>query len=224
MGTLVARIARRGRRILTERRPPAGDLEYWERRVRRMGAAAVAHVGHRPEELAEVTRRQGDTLFPLLAGALSGRQEMILDYGCGCGRFTPGLAQLTGGRALGVDPVQRLLDLAPSHPRVEYRRLGPDGAVPLGDGKADAVWTALVLGNVTTPAALRRASSEITRVLRPGGAFLLAENTSDRPDSHYQIFRSVERYRELFPDIDLRHVLDYDDLGETVSVLVGRRR
>ncbi len=199
------------------------DLRWWERMADRMGSRAVLHHGHSEEEMAQVTEWQRGILFPLLQQQLRGDEGIILDYGCGPGRFTPGLAELLDGRAIGVDPIRTLLDRAPRHRRVEYRWLR-GAQIPLADDSVDVVWICLVLMCITDERALQRTIREIERVLRPGGLLFLVENTHERPDLKHLRYRSAETYRELFPSIGLRQVGEYHDLGERISVLAGRRQ
>jgi len=220
-------LLRRGYRKLRGRpdnlaNSPLPDPEYWEERTARFGRRAVVHLGHTDAEVDAVTRRQEEVLFPLLASALNGAERVILDFGCGFGRFTPGLARVAGGRAVGVDPSPGLLELAPRSDGVEYRRM-EGGRVPLPEGSVDAVWTAVVLGCITEDPDVRFAASEILRVLRPGGVLFLAENTSDKPSGKHFVFRTADAYRELFRPVPLECVSTYEDLGETISVLVGRK-
>lgn len=198
------------------------DLRWWDRMADRMGPRAVLHHAHGEEEMAEVTEWQKGILFPLLQPRLRGDERLILDFGCGPGRFTASLAELASARAVGVDPARSLLEQAPAHPMVEYRQL-LGGKIPLESGSADVVWVCLVLMCITDPGALKGAVAEIERVLRPGGLLFLAENTQPRPDLRHLRYRSVEFYRTLFPAIPLEEIGEYADLGERVSVFAGRR-
>lgn len=97
-----------------------------------------------------------------------------VDVGCGEGAYAFRLATHFGLRVLGIDPVQRHLDLA----REARRDLAPDiasrvsfergtaTAVPLRDGSLDLVWCRDVMVQVESPA---EAYAEAARVLRPGG-------------------------------------------------------
>lgn len=199
------------------------ERRFWRRRVLRQGAAAVLHKEHGPAALAEVTARQKAELLPLLRAELSGNERVALDFGCGAGRFTPDLARTIGGWAIGVDPIEALLQLAPPAPAVEYRAYHPP-RLPVESDSVDVVWIACVLCNITAPAMLRNAASEIDRVLRPGGLLFLIENTADKPPAPHVRYRSGAEYRALFPTIALRHVRDHDEMGERVSVLAGRKR
>lgn len=218
---IAQRLARAVGRLLPSRE--RADLHWWERRVRRSGAHSVLNRGHSPAEAARVTDWQKATLFPVLRRRLRGDERVVLDFGCGPGRFTPDLAGLIGGRAIGVDPIQSLLDLAPRHGDVEYRLLR-DGRIPLEDGSTDAVWICLVLMCITDPKALERTAAEIGRVLRKDGLLFLVENTDPKPDTRHLRFRSVDEYRALFPDIALEHEGSYVDLGERISILSGRKQ
>jgi SAM-dependent methyltransferase len=100
-------------RIFRRQPRPATLLEYWEKRAREFGPRAVLDMRHAPEEDEAVTREQRRRLFPLLTRQLTGAERMVLDFGCGPGRFTGPLADLTGGQAIGVDPIQAFLATCP---------------------------------------------------------------------------------------------------------------
>lgn len=199
------------------------DLAYWERRARELGARSVLNLGHSEAEMEEITRLQMEILFPILRRHLSGHEEVVLDFGSGPGRFTPGLAKLVGGRAIGVDPIQSLLDAAPRNGNVEYHRI-ENGRIPLPERSVDVVWITLVLGTITDDAALRQSVAEVERVLRDGGILFLVENTAEKRDKRHFEFRPVSFYASLFPSIPLiQHEGDYYDFGERISILVGRK-
>ncbi|HTY76890.1 MAG TPA: class I SAM-dependent methyltransferase [Candidatus Bathyarchaeia archaeon] len=222
MRALVGRVLRGCARPLGLARPPRPGREYWESRARAFGARSVLNLGHPESEYHAVTEAQRRELFPHMSRLLRGDEKLVLDFGCGPGRFTRDLAALTGGRAIGVDIVQTYLDAAPRDPRVDYR-LMREGSLDLPDGCADVVWVCLVLGGIDGPL-LRRSALEISRVLAARGLLFLVENTSRMRDSAHWKFRAIEQYRDLFASVALEHVHDYEDLGETISVMAGRRR
>jgi SAM-dependent methyltransferase len=199
---------------------PQTQIQQWEDRARRFGARAVLNLGHSEDEIPAVTEFQRRELYPLFRAALRGDERLVLDLGSGPGRFTPDLAEMIGGRAVGVDPIQRFLDLAPPHPRVEYR-LMTEGQIPLDAECVDAVWICLVLGGIHGPV-LTATVTEIRRVLRPGGLVFLVENTTDGRGSPFWAFRSVEEYQRMLGPIPLEHAHDYQDRGERISVMIGR--
>ena len=98
----------------------------------------------------------------------------VLDVGCGEGAHSFRLATHFGLRVLGLDPVQRHLDLArearrdqPQEiaSRVSFER-GRATVIPAPDASVDLVWCRDVMVREADPAA---AYAEFARVLRPGG-------------------------------------------------------
>jgi SAM-dependent methyltransferase len=196
-------------------------LAYWEIRAQTYGARAVVNLRHREDELEAITRRQLDEILPHLVRCLRGDERIVLDFGCGPGRFTAHLAEAIHGRAIGVDPIQTLIDLAPRGPGVQY--LVSDGHfIPLSDASVDVVWICLVLGGLPD-ARLPETVLELERVLRPGGLLFLVENTSAKENCPHWFFRPVGWYSRLLRFAPLSHLHDYDDLGECISIMAGRK-
>ena len=197
-----------------------GSSAYWERRARKHGPRSVLHMGHTSAEYEQITEWQKSMLLPLLQSQLRGDERTILDFGCGPGRFTPALAQAINGRAIGVDPIETLLELAPAAPNVEYRLL-KHGRIPVDDHSIDVIWIALVVG-MLRGRVLQRSLQELQRVLAPGGLVFMTENTTPKRSLKQIEFRTAAEYRALFSFAELKHLYDYQDLGETMSVLAGR--
>src|SRR5207244_10844790 len=101
-----------------------------ERRARDQGRRSVLNSGHPEADFERVTERQRRELLPRLAALLDGTERLVLDLGCGPGRFTADLARLVSGHAIGVDVATPLLDLAPPDERVEDRLI-PEGPIDL---------------------------------------------------------------------------------------------
>jgi SAM-dependent methyltransferase len=196
-------------------------IQQWEDRARRHGARAVLNLGHSEEEVGPVTEFQRGELYPILRAALRGDEGLVLDFGCGPGRFTADLREMIRGRAIGVDPIQSLLDLAPRHPGVDYQLMS-EGRIPVASDGVDVIWICLVLGGIHGPT-LKATASEIYRVLRPGGLLFLVENTSEGDGNSFWAFRSVAEYQALLSSIPLVRVHEYQDLGERISVMTGRK-
>lgn len=194
----------------------------WKKRAKQYGVRAVLNMGHPDEDIGVVTRMQKEKVFPFLQQALTGREETILDFGCGPGRFTFDLAKLIQGKAIGVDPIQDFLDMAPKQGGVEYR-LMEESVIPVVDKSIDIVWICLVLGGIIDQCVLQKITSEVERVLKDEGLVVLIENTTDIKDAEYWKFRSVEVYQSLFFFTKLKHLSDYFDLNERISIMVGRK-
>lgn len=100
--------------------------------------------------------------------------ERLLDLGCGTGNAAL-LAARRGARVVGVDPTQRLLEIA--RREAAARDLdaeflaGDAAALPLDDGDVDVVVS--VFGVIFAPDAAA-AAAEIARVCRPAGRIALS--------------------------------------------------
>lgn len=200
--------------------PTFSDIEYWEWRAQKYGARSVLNLAHSPGEMESVTARQRAILMPLLSQCLNGEERLALDFGCGPGRFTIDLARVVGA-CVGVDPIARLLEMAPNGPGVEYRRMLL-GHIPLEDASVDVVWCCLVLGGLKGQD-LTNSVMDIQRVLKIGGLLFLVENTAASPNGERWRFRSTQEYRNLFCLLDLEALGQYEDAGQPISILMGRK-
>ncbi|MEZ5426393.1 MAG: class I SAM-dependent methyltransferase [Pyrinomonadaceae bacterium] len=112
----------------------------------------------------------------LLVNAIDGLEiRGILDVGCGAGQVFLPFLEKTAAFCVGVDLSERL------GPQTEYLRIRDDYAgrvglarargenLPFGDGSFDLVLCRLAIPYMNN----RRAIGEISRVLRPGGRFIL---------------------------------------------------
>lgn len=195
--------------------------DYWRDRARLYGKRSALNIAHREEEFDSVTDCQRQLLFPLLKSELNGTEFAVLDFGCGPGRFTLGLAELIGGTAIGVDITQELIDLAPRSPSVSYRCIG-NCDLPFPESTFDIVWSCLVLGGIPD-GQVEKSVSEIQRVLRPGGLFFYAENTANETSTDYWFFRSENAYIRLARFCNPRGLGSYEDMGQTISIFAGRK-
>jgi SAM-dependent methyltransferase len=121
--------------------------------------------------------RGPDVLYDVVHGLGLPAGSRALDLGCGEGRHSIELARRFGFAVVGIDPVERHIELsneallaaAESEPnlrsRVQFRH-GFAEAIPEESGNVDVVWCRDVLVHV---AGLDKAYSEIKRVLREDG-------------------------------------------------------
>jgi SAM-dependent methyltransferase len=210
------------KRIISEYIISRPVLSYWKKRAKQYGRWAVLNISHSEEELEAVTQMQKEKMFPFLKQELKGDEKIILDLGCGPGRFTPDLAKIIQGKAVGVDPIKDFIDMAPRSGNVTYR-LMKESVIPLDENSVDVVWICLVLGGIINERVLRNVVSEVNRILKNGGLIMLIENTSEKKDQEYWKFRSVAFYQSLFEFAKLKHFSDYYDLGERISIMAGRK-
>jgi ubiquinone/menaquinone biosynthesis C-methylase UbiE len=113
--------------------------------------------------------------------------SLIVDVGCGTGRFSEPLAERFSARVLGVDPSEQMLDAArqkTSSDRVQFRRSTAE-SLPLTSATADMVFMSMVFHHLQdTGAALK----ECRRVLRSGGHLCVRNVTRDGDFPHRHFF------------------------------------
>jgi glycosyltransferase involved in cell wall biosynthesis/SAM-dependent methyltransferase len=202
--------------------PSVTGLDYWRARAQTFGPHAVVNLAHDATDFEEITRYEREMLLPALRAELNGKERIVVDLGCGSGRFTAGIAATTGAVTLGIDPIDSFLAMAPRCPAVHYVA-AQASQLPLPNASADVVWVRSVLGMITDDGQLALAVHEIERVLVMNGLLFLAENTGPAPDRAHVRFRGIDQYIALFRSIGLRHLKDYLDAGERMSVFAGRR-
>jgi ubiquinone/menaquinone biosynthesis C-methylase UbiE len=98
--------------------------------------------------------------------------SLLIDLGCGTGRFTVPLAERLGVSAIGIDPSQKMLQEAARHSRsrsVTYRQ-GSAEAIPLGAHVAALIFMSNAIHHVTS---LDDALREMWRVLQPNAAVFI---------------------------------------------------
>jgi ubiquinone/menaquinone biosynthesis C-methylase UbiE len=196
-------------------------IKYWENRAKEHGEFSVLHLGHDKKEFEQVKEFQIQTIFPLLKAQLNGTETHLLDFGCGPGRFTVELAKLINGTALGVDPIEHLIKLAPEANNVSYKKIA-DSLIPAPNESFDVIWICLVLGGIVTDKKLKQTINELIRVSKKNTLLLLVENTSAQKDILSWKYRSKQTYINLLKKFNISHLKDYDDLGECISIFAGR--
>jgi SAM-dependent methyltransferase len=108
-----------------------------------------------------------------------------LDAGCGKGELL-GFGSSSFAAAMGCDPSGKMLDEC-GHPEV---RLQPDPtSLPFEDGSFDVVTAACVYHHLN-PAERRLLTSDIRRVLRPGGVFAVFEHNPLNPATRLIVSRT----------------------------------
>jgi len=116
--------------------------------------------------------------------------SLVIDLGCGTGRFSELLAAHLGVQVIGIDPSQKMVDQARQKPatgNVVYRQ-GSGEALPLPDGCADLVFMSMIYHHLTDPTAVAR---ECHRVLREGGYACIRNGTRETDFPHRYFFPAL---------------------------------
>lgn len=123
------------------------------------------------------------------------RIKVILDLGCGTGRFTEGLAVRFDADVIGIDPSSKMLEQArskPSDARIRYE-VGRGESIPLPDNSVDLIFMSMIFHHFDNP---KLAAKECRRVLRgdsgnredrKGGTAFLRTGTRERIRSYAYI-------------------------------------
>jgi ubiquinone/menaquinone biosynthesis C-methylase UbiE len=111
---------------------------------------------------------------------------LIVDLGCGTGRFSSLLAAQPAVRVIGIDPSRKMIDQARRKPAAEnltYQQ-GSAEAIPLVDGCVDLIFMSQVYHHLSDPSAAAR---ECHRVLRRDGFVCIRNGTRelDFPQRHF---------------------------------------
>ena len=144
------------------------------------------------DKLRPLSAGDGARLDAMLAQVALGRDDLVVEIGCGTGRLTLPLALAVGARVVGVDTEDKMLEVARRKDvggRVDWRR-GTAYHLPLEDGAASLALMVMVVHLLR-----RRLSAfrETHRVLRAGGRLSVWTFTPDHVTGFY--------LNEYFPSI-----------------------
>ena len=118
--------------------------------------------------------------------------SLVVDLGCGTGRFSELLAAHFAAKVVAIEPSQKMLDQARrkhAHRDVLLQRAAAE-TLPLKDGCADLIYMSMIYHHLADP---RRVARECHRVLRRGGRVVIRNGTreSDFPQRHF--FPAIQR-------------------------------
>ena len=108
--------------------------------------------------------------------------DVILDLGCGTGRYSGPLADWFSAEVIALDPSERMLAQArrKNSPNVSYV-LGSGEDLPLPDSSVDLIFMSMVFHHFAQPAKVAR---ECRRVLRAAGRVVMRAAVAERLDVH----------------------------------------
>ncbi len=138
------------------------------------------------------------THFPL------GKRDLVLDFGCGIGRFTAWLGQRCR-QVVGVELTWEMVSAARRISGGANREwLLFDGRLlPLASERFDGVLSVFVLQHIENRDALGRILTELGRTLKPGGQIAVIEQVqlqSAKVVQGYIAQRLAEDYRQIFQE------------------------
>jgi SAM-dependent methyltransferase len=160
-----------------------------------------------------------EQIIPMAVEELGGFGR-VLDIGCGEGQIARAVAA-TGAAVVGVDPVERHVQLARERGGGPEYRLGSADSLPFGEGEFDAVAACLVFEHIDD---LDAAISEVSRVLVPGGRFAfflnhpllqtpgsgwIDDHMIDPPEQYWRIgpyLTETATHEEVEPEVFIRFV------------------
>ena len=203
--------------------------ETWSKRAER-GRQAVGHVHWTEDELDESTQRWWARALPVIQKYRLSSDSVVLDFGCGVGRFLPRLADAFDAQIVyGLDAAGGMLAMAHKFvngdSRIQLVQVRDVGNIPLSDGVIQVLWTCTVLQHLPEslfPAAVK----ELRRILADNALVIMFENTHlicrRVSGSGHIVFREDREYLSVFPGI---HVVGhYEEVGEQHTLFTGRLR
>jgi ubiquinone/menaquinone biosynthesis C-methylase UbiE len=147
----------------------------------------------------------------------------IVDVGCGTGAALRHAAErVTEGRLIGIDPVERMLEIArehtkghPAEERIEFR-LGSARSLPVDDACADLV---LAFDSFDHWQDQRAGLAEVKRVLKPEGRLVVVK---DRGSPGGRASRAA--FEEAIDEVGfiIKHERDIDDEGVSFTMWICR--
>lgn len=102
------------------------------------------------------------------------QDELVLDVACGEGFFSRAMSEV-GARVTALDASPELIKMAKkkSDPRIDFRVLSADNMATIADGRFKKAICVLAIQNI---AHLDKLVSEVSRVLEPGGQWIIVMN------------------------------------------------
>jgi SAM-dependent methyltransferase len=196
----------------------------WTDLARQHGPKAVMSLSIDEATLAAETAREAAIIFPMIREHLPGRVDNAIDFGCGAGRFTPYLAELTTNGALGYDPCGDLLAHHPTTPETYWLSCPPAALWYQYHAYFDLVFTAMVLGDPNMD--FFATAEGLIQIMKPGATLAVLDHMPDAPpEGRWWRYRNKQFYIQAFATfgIELRHVGSLMQLENGVDVLIGRK-
>jgi ubiquinone/menaquinone biosynthesis C-methylase UbiE len=148
--------------------------EYWPARLEKEGALYVSTRNNK-----KVNDRQWkvfkDAILLSMFGTSPGH---ILDFGCGVGRFAEPVLE-DADKYTGVDINAGAFEFAPDLDKADFVPL-PEDKIPFEDCTFDSAMSLTVLQHIVDPEQFALWTSEISRVVKPGGYFYIIDDANPK--------------------------------------------
>jgi len=145
--------------------------EYWPARLKKEGPLYVASRQSKDKQWLAFN----NALIKAMEGTNPGT---ILDFGCGVGRFVE-TALTHATHYVGADINKEALEYAPNFVSASFVDLSED-RIPLENETFDSAMCVTVLQHIVDTDQFNTWSSEISRVVKPGGYFYIIDDASQR--------------------------------------------
>ena len=157
------------------------------------------------------------------------RSKLVLDLGCGEGRFARMLAA-RGARVVGLDPTTAMTQRAAARAEGDERYVRAAAeALPFADARFDLVVSYISLVDIV---GFREAIAECGRVLAPGGrmvaanlGFTTACSVWERDEQGRRLYRKIDRYVDEFSQtfewLGIKIVNHHRPLGAYMAAYLG---
>lgn len=198
--------------------------DTWNNLTSQHGRKAVMSLKLSDQQLDTETARQIPILREAIRPFLNGTEKIALDFGCGYGRFTPMLANLIDGRAVGFDPSSAMVASAQWHTDVDYISCPTDQffhETTQTGTHYDLILAYAVLGEPS----MGNVAPALSRILSPGGLLTIVEHVVPDPDpERWWRFQRPGHYETLFGacGITLRTVGTVAQLEDVMTIYAGR--
>jgi len=164
--------------------------KYWPERLRRKGRNYVAYKND-----AAISDKQTEVFWKSISRYLP-HGGHVLDFGCGVGRFSYLVSNVVD-QYDGVDLNEGALDLVPEIENAIFTYLSED-RLPFDDNIFDGAVALTVLQHIVDPDAFSLWTSELARVIKPGGFFIgietpeLPKKRAPRGPAYHMCWRTPE--------------------------------
>ncbi len=157
-------------------RDGAASKAFWNRAAQENAAWYIATGFDRESaEFFESGKREVDTYLRFAEVEL-GKDDLVVEIGCGVGRMTRRLAE-RAGQVVATDVSGDMIAKARANladsPHVSFVEIGGDGELPGEAGSATAVFSYITMQHVPTASAQERYFAEAIRLIAPGGWVLI---------------------------------------------------